>query len=108
MRIVVVPFSHWVVSLRYLVLCVYFWYTQDALANFQEEYGVAVMQKGIFVPKGETLPDPNEKKLHLVFESESEDRILRAVREMEKGMKDLMRQLAERGALVQGGRYSVL
>jgi ATP-dependent RNA helicase DDX46/PRP5 len=61
---------------------------QDNLLNVQEQFNVAIIQRGSFLPPNRKA-DPGEKKLHLFVECATETGLRNAMRELQRSIDEV-------------------
>lgn len=82
---------------------------RECVAELQENCGVALTIRGIFVPPKETPPE-GERKLHLFIESGKQANITKVLAEIKAVLRtEIRRELTEFKPRNRGpGRYQVL
>ena len=75
--------------------------------DLQEEYEVAIIQRGSYVAPNRN-PQPGEEKLHLLIEGTNEQQVKAAVREIHRQLEEVTLQIGLQMTGERFGKYNVL
>eukprot|EP00935_MAST-01C_sp_MAST-1C-sp1_P001458 g1458.t1 len=76
-------------------------------AELQEEYEVAIIQRGSYVMP-HTKPQPGEEKLHLLIEGTNQQQVQLALREIHRQLEEITMEIGAQMSGARFGKYNVL